>query len=531
MAKVIDLKEVGNFVKDGDTIYITGFASGYAEDVMIAIEQSFLETGHPREITCYHPAIGNFNDRGLHQFAHEGMLKRVVAAHYKCTGPKVCKFVNENKFEAYNLPMGIIYTMSRNIAARRPGILTKVGLGTFVDPRVEGGKINQKARENEDLVEVVQFDNEEWLYYKLPKIDVTLIRGSVADENGNISFYREAIHVDWFSAAQAAKASGGIVIAQVETIVKAGTLHPKDVKVPGLVVDYLVLGKREHHYQTVLDYFSPVYNGDIKVPINSEILLEMDERKIIGRRAALELTLGAVVNLGIGMPEAVSAVAAEENVTRLLHLTTESGAIGGAPAPGLEFGHAINADAVIGSPNQFDFYDGGGLDVAFLGAAEIDRYGNVNVSKLKSAPIGCGGFINITQNAKKLVFCGTFTTGGLAVKIADGKLTIVQEGKNKKFIADVQQITFSGKYAASIGQRVLYVTERAVFLFTAEGLELIEIAPGVDLEKDILGLMDFKPIIKNVRMMPREIFQEVWGVLAETISPAQGNSLELASLS
>ncbi|MDA8441570.1 MAG: acyl CoA:acetate/3-ketoacid CoA transferase [Peptococcaceae bacterium] len=521
MAKVIRPEEVRNYIKDGNTIYITGFASGYAEDVLIAIEQSFLETGHPRDLTTYHPAIGNFNDRGIHQLAHEGLLKRVVAAHYKCAGPKVCKFVSENKFEAYNLPMGIIYTMSRNIAAHRPGILTKVGLGTFVDPRVEGGKINQKARENEDLVKVVQFDNEEWLYYKLPKIDVTLIRGSVADENGNISFYREAIHVDWFSAAQAAKASGGIVIAQVENIVKAGTLHPKDVRVPGLVVDYLVIGKREHHYQTVLEYFSPTYNGDIKIPINSAMLREMDERKIISRRAALELTLDVAVNLGIGMPEAVSAVVAEENVTHLLHLTTESGAIGGAPAPGLEFGHAINADAVIGSPNQFDFYDGGGLDVAFLGAAEIDRYGNVNVSKLGSTPIGCGGFINITQNAKKLVFCGTFTTGRLAIKIDDGKLNIVQEGKNKKFIADVQQITFSGKYAASVGQHVLFVTERAVFQLTPEGLELIEIAPGVDLEKDILKLMDFKPIIKDVRMMPQEIFQEAWGGLAEIISSTQ----------
>lgn len=495
--------------------------------MLIAIEQSYLETSHPRDITCYHAALGNFNDRGIHQLAHEGLLKRVVGAHYKCTGPKVCKFVSENKFEAYNLPMGIIYTMSRNIAARRPGILTKVGLGTFVDPRIEGGKINQRARESKNLVEAVQFDNEEWLYYKLPKIDVTLIRGSVADENGNISFYREAIHVDWFSAAQAAKASGGIVIAQVEKIVKAGTLHPKDVGVPGLIVDYLVLGKQEHHGQTVLEYFSPVYNGDIKVPINSAILLEMNERKIIGRRAALELSLGVAVNLGIGMPETVSAVVAEENVTHLLHLTTESGAIGGAPAPGLEFGHAINADAVIGSPNQFDFYDGGGLDVAFLGAAEIDRYGNVNVSKLGSTPIGCGGFINITQNAKKLVFCGTFTAGGLAVKIADSKLNIVQEGKNTKFLADVQQITFSGKYAASVGQHVLYVTERAVFQLTPEGLELKEIAPGVDLEKDISRLMDFKPIMKDVRMMPQEIFQEAWGGLAETISPTQGNSLEI----
>lgn len=525
MPKIIQAREVEHLIKDGSTLYTPGFNMVFAEEAIIALEQSFLKTGHPRDLTCYYNAIGDFKDRGIHCLTHKGMLKRLVAAYFKCAGPTLCKRVSENWFETYNLPMGVIGSMSRNIASKRPGIITKVGLGTFVDPRAEGGKINQKARDSEDLVEVIQLANEEWLNYKLPKIDVALIRGSVADENGNISYYRESLNGDWLSAALAARASGGIVIAQVEHIVKAGTLHPKEVLVPGIVVDYLLVAQPENHRQTAITYFNPVYNGDIKIPIESIKPIELDERKVIGRRAAMELVPNGVINLGIGHPEAVATVAAEENVSHLMHLTTEFGGIGGVPAQGLDFGNAINAEATIDGASIFDFYDGGSLDAAFLGSAEIDCMGNVNVSQLSSIPIGCGGFINITQNSKKLIFCGAFTSGGLVVKISDGKLNIIKEGKNKKFLAQVQQITFSGEYAASVHQPVLYVTERAVFQLSQEGLELIEIAPGIDLERDILQNMEFKPIIKDLKMMSLEIFHEKWGGLAEII---QGSLISIA---
>ncbi len=519
--KVIKSSEVGKLVGDGATIYTVGFGlAGFPDEVAMAIESSFLANGHPRDLTLWHAAgIGNGKDRGIHHFAHEGLLKRIVAGHFGLGGANINKLIMESKIEAYNLPQGVLALIPRNIAGHRPGLISKVGLGTFVDPRVEGGKITTRA--TEDLVQVVEFDGEEWLYYKAPKVDVALIRGSVGDENGNITLQREGVLLETISVAQAAKASGGIVIAQVEHLVKAGTLNPKEVKVPGLFVDYLVVAEPQNHYQTMATYFNLAFAGDIKIPVESLPPLALDERKIIARRAAMELVPDAAVNLGIGMPEGVASVTAEEKIDRLMTLTTEAGVIGGVPAGGMDFGHAVNAQAVIDQPYQFDFYDGGGIDVGFLGLAQMDRFGNINVSKFGPKTAGCGGFINITQNAKKVVYCGTFTAGGLRINVAKGKLEIVQEGKNKKFLKDVEQITFSGQYAAKVGQPVLYVTERAVFRLTPEGVELTEIAPGIDLEKDILQQMDFKPIIKNVKTMDAGIFQEKWDKL-EIIVAANG---------
>jgi len=517
MAKVIKAEEVAALIKDGSTFYTCGFGLAcFAEEVAIALEKSFLETGHPRDLTIYYSAgTGNFKDKGLNHFAHEGMLKRIIGGHFGACGVDFARLVAENKIEAYNWPQGVLAVLPRNIAGRRGGLLTKVGLETFVDPRIEGSKANEKAKE--DLIEYVQFAGEEWLYYKAPKVDVALIRGTVADENGNLTQTNEGILTETLSVAQAAKACGGIVIAQVKHIVKAGSLHPKQIKVPGISIDYIVVAQPENHYQTMGTRYNPVFAGDLKIPISSLKPLELDERKLVCRRAAMELSPNVVVNLGIGMPDGVSAIAAEEKVDHLMHLTTESGGIGGVPAPGLDFGHAINADAIIEHQFQFDFYDGGGIDITFLGLAQTDSSGNVNVSKFSGRAVGCGGFINITQNAKKVVFCGTFTAGGLVTEIADGKLKIVKEGKSKKFVTAVEQITFSGKYATKIGQPVLYVTERAVFKLTPEGLELIEIAPGVDLEKDILQQMEFMPIIRNVKLMDPAIFQEKLGELESII--------------
>ncbi|SMD05533.1 acyl CoA:acetate/3-ketoacid CoA transferase [Sporomusa malonica] len=517
MAKFISAEQVIKYIKDGSTIYTPGITlGGFAEEVALEIEKSFLETGYPRDLTIYYPSgIGNRRDRGFAHLSHEGLLKRTVGGHYKGCGPALEKLVKENKVEAYNFPQGIVTTLPRNVAARRPGIISKVGLGTFVDPRLEGGKLNARTRECEDLVEVIQLENEEWLYYKAPKFDIAIIRGSVADENGNISLYRESYFLEQLSVAQAAKACGGIVIAQVEQVVKAGTLHPKEVKVPGIMVDYVVVAKSENHWQTGQTYFNPVFCGDIKVPLDSIKAAPLDERKVIARRADMELFPGAVINIGVGIPEVASAVTAEEGISHNLHMTTEAGGVGGLPAGMHDFGCCYNADAIIEMGHQFDFFNGGGIDVAILGIAQVDRHGNVNVSQVNGEPIGCGGFIDITQNAKKVVFCGTFTAGGLKEQIADRKLNIVQEGRSKKFLADVEQVTFSGKYAVSVGQNVMYVTERAVFELTPEGVELIEIAPGIDLDKDVLELMDFRPIIRNVKTMAPEIFQELPGVVAK----------------
>lgn len=516
--QIVEARDIRSLIKDGATIYTCGFGqAGFADEVAMDVEQSFLQTGHPRDLTLYCAAgIGNGKDRGVHHYAHEGLLKRIVGGHFGLGGPAIADLIQDNRIEAYNLPQGVLAVMPRNIAGHRPGLISKVGLGTFVDPRVEGGKLTNKC--SEDLVRVVEFDGDEWLYYRAPHVDVGIIRGSYADEHGNIAMDREGVLLGWLSVAQAAKNCGGIVIAQVERIVKVGTLHPKNqVIVPGVLVDYVVVAKPENHLQTMCTYFDPAYAGDIKVPMASLPPLPLNERKIIARRAAQELVRGAVVNLGIGMPEGIAAVAAEEGVADLMCLTTEAGGIGGVPAGGMDFGMSVDAEAMVTHPDQFDFYDGGGVDVAFLGLAQTDRYGNINVSKFGPKVAGCGGFINITQNAKKVVYCGTFTAGGLKIQADNGRLRIIQEGRSKKFLNNVEQITFSGQYAAKIGQPVLYVTERAVFKLTRDGLALTEVAPGVDVQRDILAHMDFTPLMTNVQLMDEGIFQEHWGALADLI--------------
>ncbi|MDR3479365.1 MAG: CoA-transferase [Burkholderiaceae bacterium] len=515
--KVIRADEAGNLIKDDATIFLGGLAmTSLAEEVLKGIERQFLASGHPRNLTTWAcGAIGNAGDGGMVHFAHEGMVKRVVAGHYGQTGKEMMKMVFDGAIEAYNFPQGSLSHLTRHIAARTPGLLTKVGLGTFVDPRLEGGKLNAKS--TEDLVQLVDFAGEEWLFYPCPKIDVAIIRGTLADENGNITLDKEGVLLEQLAIAQAAKACGGIVIAQVERIVQAGSLHPKQVKIPGLVVDYVVLGQPENHMQSITTQFNPALCGDLRVPVSSIDAMALDERKVIARRASLELKAGAVTNLGIGIPAGIPSIAAEEGISHLLNLSIESGVNGGIPAQLGDFGLSHNAESIIEQSAQFDFYDGGGLDTSFLGLAQTDNRGNVNVSKFNGRPVGCGGFVNITRSTKKLVFCGTFTAGGLEVEVGDGKLRIVKEGKSRKFIEKVEQITFNGFDAAQRRQNVLFVTERAVFDLTPDGLELIEIAPGIDLEKDILQHMGFKPIIGNVRLMDPDMFQTTWGGLGRAI--------------
>jgi propionate CoA-transferase len=504
--KVVTADEAIALIRDGDVVSCSGFVGiGTPEELIAALERRFFKTEGPRDLTLvFAAAPGDGKDRGLNRLAHEGLVQRAIGGHWSLV-PKLGKLATDNRIQAYNLPLGTISHLYRDSAARRAGTLTKVGLGTFVDPRQNGGKIN--ARTTEDLVRVMEIDGEEWLFYKAFPINVALIRGTTADAEGNITMEREALMLDAQAAAMAARNANGLVIAQVERIASNGTLDARSVVVPGVLVDCVVLAPQSSHKQTYATDYNAAYSGEIRVPVSKIPALALDERKLIARRCAFELPLGGVINLGIGMPEAVASVAAEERVLDHLTLTAEPGVIGGMPQGGLDFGAGINTQALLHQNQQFDFYDGGGLDLACLGMAEIDRAGNVNVSRFGPRLAGSGGFINISQNARRLVFAGTFTAGGIATAVEGGQMRIVEEGRTRKFVESVEQITFSGPLAAAKGQSVLYVTERCVFKLRPEGLQLIEVAPGIDIERDILAHMAFRPIIGDVALMDPRIYR------------------------
>ena len=654
--KIVDAAEAVAIIRSGDTVASSGFVGvGTPDEIIKALERRFVQTGEPRDLSLvFAAAPGDGADRGLNRLAHPGLIKRLVGGHFGLV-PKLARMAVDNHVEAYNLPLGCVSHLFREIAGRKAGLLSKVGLGTFVDPANGGGKLN--ARTTEELVRLIEIDGEPWLFYKAFPINVAIIRGTTADHNGNISMEKEALTLDNLALATAAKNCKGFVIAQVERIAASGSLNPRHVKIPSVLIDCVVVAQPENHVQTYatgyngafsgelrapadrnvpmpldnrkiiarrcalelpmggvvnlgigmpegvasvaaeeklfdfvtltaepgiiggipqggldfgaainaeVDYrsepdvwnckgfviaqvervaasgslnprhvkipsvlidcvvvaqpenhvqtyatgYNGAFSGELRAPADRNVPMPLDNRKIIARRCALELPMGGVVNLGIGMPEGVASVAAEEKLFDFVTLTAEPGIIGGIPQGGLDFGAAINAESIIDQNQMFDFYDGGGLDLACLGMAQVNASGDVNVSLFNGRLAGAGGFINISQNARELIFAGTFTTGGLKTAIVDGQLKILTEGKSPKFVEKIDQITFSGRLAAKNGQPVLYVTERCVFKLTPAGLELIEIAPGIDIERDILALMGFRPIIRSPKAMDASLFNE-----------------------
>lgn len=506
--KLVSAEDAAALVHSGDTITTSGFVGAGVPDALLkALADSFAAGGQPRDLTLIFAAgQGDGKGRGLDRLAAKGQVRRIIGGHWGLI-PKLGALALDGQIEGWNFPQGVISHLYRDIAAHKPGTITHVGLETFVDPRQGGGRVSEAAKD--DLVQLIELNGTERLFYKAMPIHVALLRGSTADQRGNITMEREALILDNLAQAMAARNSGGIVIVQVDQIVASGSLPARDVVIPAALVDAVVLAPPDLHPQTYATQYNRYYTGRYRAPQGAAAPLALDARKIIARRAAFELPIGGVVNLGIGMPEGVAAVAAEEGLLDQITLTAEPGVIGGQPASGLDFGAAVNTDAIIAQGQQFDFYDGGGLDMACLGLAEVDRAGNVNVSRFGPRLAGAGGFINISQNARKVVFAGTFTASGLRLGIEEARLKILSEGRAHKFNASVEQVTFSGPRARRLGQPVLFVTERCVFQLDPDGLRLTEVAPGIDPDRDILPLMGFAPLPGDPpALMDSRIFAE-----------------------
>ena len=506
--KILQAKEAVALIPDGANVAISGFVgAAHPEELTQALEQRFAQEGKPRNLTLVYAAgQGDGETRGMNHLASEGMLRRAIGGHWNLA-PKLGKLALENRIEAYNFPQGVISRLFREIAAGNPGVITHIGLGTAADPRHGGGKLN--SRTTQDLVELVELGGREWLWYKALPIHIALLRGTASDSFGNISFEDEATTGEALSIAEAARNSGGKTIVQVKRLAQDFSRDPKSIVIPSIFVDAVVFGHKENHMQTFAEEFNSSYvtPGDIADLVFPP--LEDGPRRYISARALRECRAGDVINLGIGIPEGVAALAKEGNRLDEFTFTVEAGPVGGVPAGGLNFGASAYPMAIIHQPYMFDFYDGGGLDVAILGMAECDAHGNVNVSKFGGRLAGIGGFMNISQTAKKVVFTGTFTAGGLRTSFADGKLRIEAEGRARKCIKTVEHLTFSASQARLRRQMVLYVTERAVFRLVESGLELTEIAPGIELDRHILAHMDFLPTIaRPLKVMPADLFRK-----------------------
>lgn len=503
--KLISAAAAAGLIQAEAHVLVSGSGGGHAvpEAILAAVEARFLAEGAPRQLTVIHVVgIGDRKLKGAAHFGHEGLLRRSITSAL-VDSPVLAEMALANKIESYTLPQGVLSQLMREIAGGRPGLITKTGLHTFVDPRHGGAK--QSPRTKEDLVELVTIGGEEWLRFKPLRFDVAFLRGTTADEVGNISMEEEAIPGEMLSMAQATRRCGGIVVVQVKRLAQCGTLPPRSVKIPGILVDYVVVDPQQR--QTYATDYSPSYAGKLRIPLTAVKPLPFDHRKVVARRAAMELVPHAICNLGAGISTGIAAVAAEENLLDHIVLTNEQGFIGGAPLTGPDSGAAQNYSAVVDQPYQFDFYDGGGIDIAFLSFAEVDPVGSINISRFGDKIVGIGGFINISQNAKHVVFSGTFTAGGLEVVCVDGGLKISKEGLHGKFVKQIEQVCYSASFAIREGRTAVFVTERAVLRLIEGGLEVTEIAPGIDLEEDVLGRMAFRARVSpQLKQMDKRLF-------------------------
>ncbi len=505
--KFLSAEDAALLVKSGATVAVGGNGAGMcsAEAILAAIEARYLETGEPRDLTLVHSlGLGDRGELGTNRFAHEGMLRRVIASHFTWSA-RIQQLIRDEKIEAYCFPAGVVQQLLREIGAGRPGLITHSGLGTFVDPRQDGGRCNRRS--TEALVELMVLDGRELLRYKPFKVDLAIIRGTYADARGNISPEEEAIDLDLYSMALAAHNSQGIVLAQVRQVLEPGALKARSIRVPGIIVDAVVEDCRQQLFYGMP--YDPAISGSQRAPLGGVAaqLPKKLERRIIAQRAAMELKRNASLNFGFGIPGGIFGVIAEQDIADDLWISVEQGVHNGRMLDDRLFGAARNPEVIIPSVDQFDYYSGGGIDQTFLGMGEADAQGNVNVSHLAGNLVGPGGFIEIAQNAKKVVFCGTFDAQGSEVAFEGGRLRIVKRGKIQKFVQAVERITFSADYARQHSQEVLYVTERCVFRLDPEGLRLIEIAPGIDLERDILSSMAFCPIMSDIKQMDIAVFE------------------------
>jgi propionate CoA-transferase len=504
VSKVIGVGEAIGLIRDGSTVVVGGSGAGHAlpQRFIDELAAQYGATGRPRGLTTVRiVGIGDFADRGFSQLALPGLMRRTIGSNIG-NEPRLGALVEANELESYSFPQGVLSQLMREIAAGRPGLVTQVGLGTFVDPRQTGGK--QNATTTEDLVEVVTLRGREWLLFHAFPIDVAVIRGTTADEDGNLTMEGEAIQGEMLAMAMAARNSGGIVIAQVRQLARRGSLRMRDVKVPAALIDHVYVDPEQ--WQTYITRDSPYYAGQVRKPVTDDPPLPLDVRKIIARRSLLEFRPGAICNLGFGISQLIGRIAWEEGITDQLVLTVEQGIFGGVPVAGNEGGAGFNYQAMIDQPYMFDFYDGGGLDVASLSFAEVDAAGNVNVHAFEGRVRGPGGFPNISARTKKINFVGTLTAQGLELEILNG-VRVVHEGSLPKFVPAVREITFSAQLARERGQEVRYITDRAVFALDADGLVLLEVAPGIDVERDVLARMGFRPqIADDIRTMDPRLY-------------------------
>lgn len=504
---ILSAKDAVAYIPDKATVAFHGAGGGICEptEVIDALAERYKTTGHPCALTYYHATgLGDRDNRGMSPLAQNGMVKRIIGGHW-AQSPRLADMAEREEIEAYNFPQGMISQLLRASAAKQPGLLSHVGLGTFIDPRQQGGKLNKSTRE--DLIRLMRIDDREYLFYPAIPIDVAIIRGTTADTDGYISMEDEVTMLDVLAMAQAAHNNGGLVIAQVQRVVAANSIHPKQVKIPGFYVDAIVEAPDQPQM-----YNAPVsrfISGDFRKDSGNVEPVALNERKVIARRALMEIAPNNIGNVGVGIADGIGVIAREEGIEERFTLTVETGAIGGVTAQGIFFGASINMRALVDMPTQFDFYDGGGLDVCFLSFAELDAQGNINVHKFNGKVVGTGGFVNISQNTKKAVFCGTLKAGGLKTLVEGGTIKILQEGRFCKMVEKVDEITFSAKQALLREQEVLYITERAVFRLSEKGLVLYEIAPGMDVERDVIAHMAFRPIVsENLKQMDARIFSD-----------------------